>query len=67
MLLDEEKKNTPVIEPKIENVVSSNFNLMDDNEVVEHESRKDVIAEIYQSKDVMEGHVFPYLKGLRGE
>ena len=67
MLLDEEKKNTPVIEPEVSYETNNNFNLMDDNEVVEHESRKDVIAEIYQSKDVMEGHVFPYLKGLRGE
>ena len=28
------------------------------------ESREDVINEIYQSKDVMEGHVFPYLKRI---
>ena len=67
MLLDEESKNTPVIEPDFEPEVPT-FNLIDDdNEVVDHESRKDVISEIYQSKDVMEGHVFPYLKGLRGE
>jgi len=39
-------------------------NLIDENEVVEHEPREDVINEIYQSKDVMEGHVFPYLKSI---
>lgn len=38
--------------------------MVDDNEVVEHEKREDVINEIYQSKDVMEGHVFPYLKSI---
>lgn len=38
--------------------------LIDENEVVEHEPREDVINEIYQSKDVMEGHVFPYLKSI---
>ena len=35
-----------------------------DTEVISHEPREDVINEIYQSKDVMEGHVFPYLKSL---
>ena len=47
--------------------VDNNFNLLNeenDNEVVEFESREDVINEIYQSKDVMEGHVFPYLKSI---
>ena len=36
-----------------------------DNEVVDHEKRADVIQEIYESEDVMEGHVFPYLKSVR--
>lgn len=43
-------------------VVESN-----DNEVVMHEASEDVINEIYVSEEVMEGHVFPYLKGLLGE
>ena len=60
-----ELDNKPA-EPEV-TLINNDFNFMDDNEVMEHESRKDVIAEIYQSKDVMEGHVFPYLKGLRGE
>ena len=38
-----------------------------DNEVVMHEASEDVINEIYVSEEVMEGHVFPYLKGLLGE
>ena len=68
--LEEERRNTPVIEPEFTptedvNVVNADLNLMDDNEVIDHESRKDVIAEIYQSKDVMEGHVFPYLSSIR--
>lgn len=45
----------------------NNFDLFDeeyDNEVVSHETRKDVISVIYESEDVMEGHVFPYLKSL---
>ena len=37
------------------------------NEVVMHEASEDVINEIYVSEEVMEGHVFPYLKGLLGE
>ena len=46
---------------------ANNLDLLDgydDNEVVEYESREDVINEIYQSKDVMEGHVFPYLNSI---
>ena len=56
---------TPLVEPEINlDFVKTEFNIGDDNEVIDHEPRKDVIAEIYQSKDVMEGHVFPYLKSL---
>lgn len=39
----------------------------DNNEVISHEPREDVINEIYGSEEVMEGHVFPYLNGLLGE
>ena len=35
-----------------------------DTEVVDHENKKDVISVIYESEDVMEGHVFPFLKSL---
>ncbi len=67
--LEDERKNTPVIEPEIVpeevSVLNTDFNIMDENEVVEHEPRKDVIADIYQSKDVMEGHVFPYLNSIK--
>lgn len=53
-------------EPIVDHVVEPDYlkNLEDENEVVEHEPREDVINEIYQSKDVMEGHVFPYLKSI---
>lgn len=53
-------------EPVVEHVVDPGYlnNMEDENEVVEHEPREDVINEIYQSKDVMEGHVFPYLKSI---
>ncbi|MBO6194959.1 MAG: hypothetical protein J6O56_01285 [Bacilli bacterium] len=67
--IEEERKNTPVIEPEpiSEEIsaINTDFNVVDDNEVIEHESRKDVITEIYQSKDVMEGHVFPYLNSIK--
>jgi chromosome segregation ATPase len=53
----------PVEEPVISKIEETH----DDNEVVDHESRKDVIDEIYGSEEVMEGHVFPYLNGLLGE
>ena len=43
------------------------LDIHDDNEVISHEPREDVINEIYQSEEVMEGQVFPYLKTLRGE
>lgn len=56
--------NTPDIVEKQTEDTFNNVNLYDDNEVVEHEPREDVINEIYQSKDVMEGHVFPYLKSI---
>ena len=58
-ILNEEPKE----EVKVEQIVESH----EDTEVVEHEPRKDVIDEIYGSEEVMEGHVFPYLKGLLGE
>ena len=53
------------IEPEITPI--NNIDLLNeeyDNEVVSHEPRKDVISVIYESEDVMEGHVFPYLKSL---
>ncbi len=50
-----------------EPVVSKIEETHEDTEVVDHESRKDVIDEIYGSEEVMEGHVFPYLNGLLGE
>ena len=40
------------------------LNISDENEVVDYEAREDVINDIYQSKDIMEGHVFPYLKSI---
>ena len=36
-----------------------------DNEVISHESVKEVINEIYESEDIMENHVFPYLRAIR--
>ena len=73
-----EKEEEPVVEePKVtevpieEPVVTSTpepvVEIHDDNEVVAHESREDVINVILGSEEVMEGHVFPYLKGLLGE
>ena len=64
----EEPKVTeiPVEEPEvtpIDQIIESH----DDNEVVSHESREDVINVILGSEEVMEGHVFPYLNGLLGE
>lgn len=38
-----------------------------DTEVIEHEKREDVINDIYESEEIMEEHVFPYLNGLIGE
>ena len=54
---------TPVVG---QDLSSNDYDLFDENEVVEHENREDVISEIYQSKDVMEEHVFPYLRSLIG-
>lgn len=73
-----EKKEEPVVEESIVNEIPIEEPVItpieavieeshDDNEVVSHESREDVINEIYGSEEVMEGHVFPYLKGLLGE
>lgn len=53
--------------PKGEVNVDQIIETHEDNEVVAHEPRKDVIDEIYGSEEVMEGHVFPYLNGLLGE
>ncbi len=52
------------IEPEVTPNNIDLFNEEYDNEVVSHETRKDVISVIYESEDVMEGHVFPYLKSL---
>lgn len=54
----------PIEEPIIAPV---DLETREDNEVVSHEPREDVINEIYGSEEVMEGHVFPYLNGLLGE
>lgn len=72
-----EKKEEPVVEVKVEETpafeeptvipVETIVETHDDNEVVSHESREDVINVIYGSEEVMEGHVFPYLNGLLGE
>ena len=59
-------KEIPIEEPAItpiDEIVESH----DDNEVVDHESKEDVISVIFGSEEVMEGHVFPYLNGLLGE
>lgn len=52
----------PIVTP-VDQIIESH----DDNEVVSHESREDVINVILGSEEVMEGHVFPYLNGLLGE
>ena len=64
----EEPKVTeiPIEEPTI-TPVDQILESHDDNEVVSHESREDVINVILGSEEVMEGHVFPYLNGLLGE
>jgi len=72
-----EKKEEPVVEePKVTEIpveeptivpVEPIVETHDNNEVVSHESREDVINVIYGSSEVMEGHVFPYLNGLLGE
>ena len=64
----EEPKVTeiPIEEPTI-TPVDELIESHDDNEVVSHESREDVINVILGSEEVMEGHVFPYLNGLLGE
>ena len=53
-------------EEKQQDLLNNNFNndLNVDTEVVDYEPREDVINEIYESKDIMEGHVFPYLKSI---
>lgn len=70
---DNYEDNYVVPEEEVNNYVpediptEDNFNIINeeyDNEVVSHETRKDVIDVIYESEDVMEGHVFPYLKSL---
>ena len=64
----EEPKVTeiPIEEPTI-TPVDQILESHDDNEVVSHESKRDVIDVIYGSEEVMEGQVFPYLNGLLGE
>lgn len=67
-----EKKEEPVvteipIEEPVVTPVDKIIETHDDNEVVSHESREDVINVIYGSEEVMEGQVFPYLNGLLGE
>ncbi len=58
----------PVEEPAVVKTVEEIIaETNDDNEVVSHETREDVINVIYGSEEVMEGHVFPYLNGLLGE
>lgn len=52
-------------EEKEKDLLKNNFEESYDNEVVSHEPREDVINEIYQSEDVMEGHVFPYLRSIK--
>ena len=65
----EYKESVVIEEPKVTEipVEEPTIEVHDDNEVVAHEPREDVINEIYGSEEVMEGHVFPYLNGLLGE
>ena len=61
--IDVNSVETPDITPTFE----TNYNAVEedvDTEVVSHEPREDVINTIYESEDVMEGHVFPYLRSL---
>ena len=61
--IDELLKDEPKEEVSVDQIIETH----EDNEVVAHEPRKDVISEIYGSEEVMEGHVFPYLNSLLGE
>lgn len=61
--IDDLLKDEPKEEVNIDQIIETH----EDNEVVAHEPRKDVISEIYGSEEVMEGHVFPYLNSLLGE
>lgn len=35
-----------------------------DDEIISHESREDVVNDIFGSEEIMEGHVFPFLKSV---
>lgn len=59
-----EEKEEVTEEPIYVTVDKSNIFEEYDTEVVSHEKREDVINVIYESKDVMEGHVFPFLESL---
>lgn len=56
----EEKVNDILI-----NDIPNNIDIYDENEIVSHEPRPEVINEIYESEDIMENHVFPYLRSVR--
>ena len=69
------QKSQVVEEPKIEetNTYEEEVNYMPpveeptesyENEIVSHEPREDVINDLFQSEEVMEGHVFPFLKSI---
>lgn len=56
----EEKENDILM-----NDIPNNIDIYDENEIVSHEPRPDIINEIYESEDIMENHVFPYLRSVR--
>jgi len=60
-LAEEEKVETPLyVEPAIEPVINEVKEY--DNEIVSHISREDVVNDLFGSEEIMENHVFPYLR-----
>ena len=43
---------------------NENINVEYEGEIVSHESREDVVNDLFGSEEVMEGHVFPFLKSI---
>ena len=65
--LDVPDVSIPEVTPSFDTPIDNSLNIYEeeyDTEVVSHEPRKDVINVIYESEDVMEGHVFPFLRSL---
>lgn len=62
--IEKESLNSKLYEEPLPNLLNTKIDEYEENEIVDREKREDIINEIYQSEEIMEGQVFPYLRSV---